>query len=358
VRVPGTDEVIAALNKEDRANEVKEALKTSRRQEMERLLYVAVTRARHTLVLALDQELFARSDGSAHDNSQLKFLRGATGAASATILDALTETCAECSTTRAAWNAAAADASPASELQLLIGAEQVANASRRAAEFPRKQNPSGLEPAREEPRVISAVARAGVADNPATLYGSWWHSLFEHFPWRQSSSAWQAAFEAMQTASPDPERSAREWRLLIRGGLRDSTLGEFLRRDQVLVHTEMPFLWRMDEQSCMEGVIDLLLVDVAQRECLLVDWKTDNISARDEVLLHERHGAQLAAYWRAVRAITGCDVQVLLYSTALGKLLPIEPTPPRAEIATCLASPNAESRSCRAAGAAPPHAPA
>ena len=37
--------------------------KILKRQEMERLLYVALTRARHTLVLALDQELFANSEG-------------------------------------------------------------------------------------------------------------------------------------------------------------------------------------------------------------------------------------------------------------------------------------------------------
>ena len=53
IRVPGKDEVIAALHKEDREEEIKEATKILRRQEMERLLYVAVTRARHTLVLAL-----------------------------------------------------------------------------------------------------------------------------------------------------------------------------------------------------------------------------------------------------------------------------------------------------------------
>ena len=44
--------ITARFASNDREEEIKEATKILRRQEMERLLYVAVTRARHTLVLA------------------------------------------------------------------------------------------------------------------------------------------------------------------------------------------------------------------------------------------------------------------------------------------------------------------
>src|SRR5438309_912604 len=45
------------------------------RQEMGRLLYVALTRAQHTLVLAFDNELFAKTSGEIHSHSQSKWLK-------------------------------------------------------------------------------------------------------------------------------------------------------------------------------------------------------------------------------------------------------------------------------------------
>src|SRR5205085_9884279 len=89
IRVPGKDEVIAALHKEDREEEIKEATKILRRQEMERLLYVAVSRARHTLVLELDRNLFSPVHDRLAADSQLKYLRGDKGETSCVVLDAL-----------------------------------------------------------------------------------------------------------------------------------------------------------------------------------------------------------------------------------------------------------------------------
>src|SRR4051812_21275444 len=99
IRVPGKDEVIAALHKEDREEEIKEATKVLRRQEMERLLYVAVTRARHTLVLALDRNLFSPVHDRLAAESQLKFLRGDKGESSCLALHALATTAEMCETT-------------------------------------------------------------------------------------------------------------------------------------------------------------------------------------------------------------------------------------------------------------------
>jgi len=44
-----------------RNDEIQELIERENRQEMERLLYVALTRAQHTLVLAFDNELFAKA---------------------------------------------------------------------------------------------------------------------------------------------------------------------------------------------------------------------------------------------------------------------------------------------------------
>ena len=133
-----------------------------------------------------------------------------------------------------------------------------------------------------------------------------------------------------QPDSPDPKRSAREWRLLVEGVLTDSVLMRFIRKDGVTLRPEFPFLWRIDEQSCVEGIIDLLAVDVRNRECLIVDWKTNRITTRETQQLTDRYRPQLAAYRKAVADITCFEVDAALYSTATGQLLLY----PRDELAT------------------------
>ncbi|HEV3410227.1 MAG TPA: UvrD-helicase domain-containing protein, partial [Chthoniobacterales bacterium] len=145
IRVPGSDEVIAALHKEDREAEIKEAYKLMRRQEMERLLYVALTRARHTLVLALDRSLFSPKTDRAADYSQLKFLRGDQGESSIQVLDALPEAPDSCPETKATWQQSriVADAAPPNVAPL--NGSTIARARTHAAQFIHKQSPSDFE---------------------------------------------------------------------------------------------------------------------------------------------------------------------------------------------------------------------
>ncbi|MEP6809849.1 MAG: PD-(D/E)XK nuclease family protein, partial [Chthoniobacterales bacterium] len=89
--------------------------------------------------------------------------------------------------------------------------------------------------------------------------------------------------------------------------------------------TEFPFLWRIDDQNCLEGVIDLFVLDLTQRRALLIDWKTNAINTKRVASLREKYRSQIAAYWKAVSEITSFEVQAALYSTATGQLLPFEP---------------------------------
>ncbi|HEX8680508.1 MAG TPA: UvrD-helicase domain-containing protein, partial [Chthoniobacterales bacterium] len=73
---PGSGELLVALGKEDQSPEVKEAIELAQRQETERLLYVATTRARHSLVLVDDREIFANNKGEMPKGAQLKRLLG------------------------------------------------------------------------------------------------------------------------------------------------------------------------------------------------------------------------------------------------------------------------------------------
>ena len=317
IRKPGTDEVIAALHKEDREAEIKEANTLARRQEMERLLYVALTRARRTLVLAFDRALFSPVHDRLAVDSQLKYLRGDKGETSCVTFDALPETAEACAKTLASEKRNTDTPPPLPSLTPLDEA-LLTRARQRAAKFTRKQNPSGYDEPNELPP--EAVASKTTADTPATLYGSWWHTLFQHFPWESDSAHWQKAFEALQASSPDPKRSAREWPLLAKA-LRESPLTQFLQRPHAIVHTEYPLLWPINDESCLEGVIDLLLIDPEARRCLLLDWKTNRLTSGEEGKLHALYLSQVAAYWRAITVMTGFEVEAGLFSTTLGKLL-------------------------------------
>ena len=89
-------------------------------------------------------------------------------------------------------------------------------------------------------------------------------------------------------------------------------------------------MWSIDNHGCVEGVIDLLVIDDARGKCLLVDWKTNNISSGNAEVLRARYRPQLAAYWKAVGEITRLEVEAGLFSTALGRFLLYKP----AELAT------------------------
>jgi ATP-dependent exoDNAse (exonuclease V) beta subunit len=80
----------------------------------------------------------------------------------------------------------------------------------------------------------------------------------------------------------------------------------------------------MNERSCLEGMIDLLIVEPKNHRCLLVDWKTNRIDKSDEKKLRQRYKPQLAAYWKAVGEITQLQVDAGIFATATGEFLPYE----------------------------------
>ncbi len=319
IRVPGSDEVVAALHKEDREAEIKEANKVARRQEMERLLYVALTRARHSLVLVCDREIFCSRSDRLSDDSQLKFLRGDYKESSYDALEKLPAVAEECVETTTAWKEKKEEHEAPAFSFPPLSESIIASARERAADFIHKQNPSGYEeppdlPAGDASEKIGATLPRSHTDNAATLYGSWWHTLFQHFPWKNGAAQWQAAFDALQPSSPDSARAVHEWKRFFKAAPA-SLLGEFLARPNIIAHTEFPFLWRVNERNCLEGVIDLLLIDPGASRALLIDWKTNQAEPE-----RTKYLPQLASYWRAIRQITKLEVAAALYFTATGKL--------------------------------------
>jgi ATP-dependent exoDNAse (exonuclease V) beta subunit len=325
LKVPGAAQPLVALTKEDYDEEGRALNKTALQQEMARLLYVATTRARHTLVLAYDKELFLDSKKLIPPTAQLKHF----GKNEAEIFGRIgtdpqvDEETAELAS-GAQDDAAAAPAFPS------LKTKERQRALRQADEFVHKFNPSGYD---EEIALMldqdsglpvetpSAPLVRSRDDTPATLYGRWWHLLFQEMPWADGLDAADALFRERLESSPDQRRSNKEWKLVRECLASDSALRNFLARDGAQRHSEFPFLWSIDSGACVEGVIDLLVIDGGANECLLVDWKTNRIATGEEGQLRQRYRPQIAAYWKSLREITKCDVAAGIFATATGQFV-------------------------------------
>jgi len=325
IKKPDSGETLVALSKEDPSDELKKARTLAERQEMQRLLYVATTRARHTLVLTVDRELFLDSKGGLSPRAQLTLLGGEENPAQ---FDELVETPEICPLTLAARLEDQAQADDLISAPSAIDPQSARKARRRADDFVHKFNPSAYDPeimpeAAEE--IIGTVAARvpikSAADTPATLYGRWWHALFQQIPWRSGIEEADALFQKFLAISPDRRRSVAEWKLVRETLAGDSILKQFLSRENAVIHSEFPFAWRIDEQACVEGLIDLLVIDAENNRCLLVDWKTNRIKPEEEEQLRQRYRPQIAAYWKSLREITKCEVDAGIFATATGRSL-------------------------------------
>jgi ATP-dependent exoDNAse (exonuclease V) beta subunit len=325
IKIPGSSESLVALTKDDFPDEVRSATKTAVEQEMARLLYVATTRARHTLVLALDEEIFVRSNGEMQNSAQLKCLLGENqiNRPHFDILGAEPMACPETATKEEQL-----DVGPAVTAQPFpqIDRNELKLAKDRAAAFVHKFNPSGYgeeidrAPTDEiyEQASLITVARS-TADTPATLYGRWWHDLMQRISWHEKAS-WKQTFDDHQITSPAPKRSEGEWGLFLQCLKNDADFSEILTQTELVACQEMPFVWRMDEHRCLEGIVDLAFFDPGKKKWFVLDWKTNRIAADKIDLLRELYRSQMAAYKQAISHLTNARVAAAIYSTATGQL--------------------------------------
>jgi ATP-dependent exoDNAse (exonuclease V) beta subunit len=90
---------------------------------------------------------------------------------------------------------------------------------------------------------------------------------------------------------------------------------------ELVAHSEVPFSWRMDEQRCLEGIVDLAMFEPRGRKWFILDWKTNRIAADKIDVLRDLYRPQMAAYWQAVWELTNARVSAAVYSTATGQLV-------------------------------------
>jgi ATP-dependent helicase/nuclease subunit A len=312
VKSPVDGELIIAFGKEDKSKDLKDAIERARQQELERLLYVATTRACHALVIVLDQEIFTNSEGKLPRTAQLRRLirdkdsySGEFDQHSSTIDEVL-----EPSPT-----VGHASQKNGAEIEPLTSRE-LKRAAKRASEFVRKITPSALDS--EVPVEVRTRSRL---DNLATLYGRWWHKFFERLDWKGGIDSAQKLFEKELPISPDAKAATKDWTATRQSLFSDASIARFLASDETQFHHEFPFSWRSNDLSVLEGLIDSLMIDREAGRCLLLDWKTNAVSLAESEAFRGRYRSQLAAYWKAVEEITGLKVEAGLFSTSLGRLL-------------------------------------
>ena len=202
-----------------------------------------------------------------------------------------------------------------SEIEPLTHSE-LKRAAKRASEFVRKITPSALDS--EVPADVRTRSRL---DTLATLYGRWWHKFFQRLDWKGGIDSAQKLFEKELPISPDAKAAVKDWNATRRNLFSDATIARFLASDETLFHAEFPFSWRRNNRSVLEGLIDSIMINRKAGRCLLLDWKTNDVSPSDVEIFRETYRPQLAAYWKAVTEITGLEVEAGLFSTALGRLL-------------------------------------
>jgi len=311
-------------------DQFKDDVKKVERQKMERLLYVALTRAKHTLVLAFDRQFFLNKRRQFQANSQIRWLRAADDECNCEVVAALSTEARECIQTRDRQKSA-----PREQVCENLGSRHLGwidDARRCAARFVHAINPSKFVPDEVEPGESTDVwmevepeLRPARIDSLATRYGLWWHGFMQRVPWSVGVDAWQTVFDETIGTSPEPARSKREWKML-RG--RISLVSDFPTRftnDAAVVHTEMPFFWRLDERGCLEGIIDLALREAAEEKWFILDWKTNRIVPEAIDKLRALYRPQIAAYWKAVAEMTKQPVSAAIYSTATGQFIAYDP---------------------------------
>ena len=296
------------LDSADWDEETREWSDLRARQERRRLLYVALTRARHTLLLIDDEKCFGENEFSFASDipNKAKGESKIPGKAALTPGEKIPKDSPpsfqkETAVSEKNWKLAHAAPFFRRTLphQLAHGGEK---GEKKEIEAPEQR----LLALPEETEWAFAAERAAALD-----YGIWWHHMCEKMPWSQGRGAWQNHFEAWLRTVPAQERARPEWE-----GFLSSELAQILAAD-VLVHTEWPVLHLVSEDECVEGVIDLAIYDRKREIWTVIDWKTDRAPDADELLAGYR--PQLTAYQQALQPLCS-QVRAGVYSTPLSKL--------------------------------------
>ncbi len=292
----------------ERFIQYKEALAERERQQNERLLYVAMTRARHTLVLVDDEAYFKKCEESLA--SCLKVENNGHNLEAFQILPTGLTVDEKLSSADAARQPLTAGGPNWEDSWLYTARKNISNDRQRVTPSELAVEPDPVEMAERE-NTVETEEFPGL-QMPPNAYGLWWHESMEYAPWGETD--WNGYSDYVISRCPDPERGKREWT-----AFRQADFFDWFDKP-LKVWTEWPFFWPSRGREVYEGLIDWLSHDPEAQLYRIVDWKTDRL-ADIPVELPKRYGPQIHAYRQALSAHTGEKVEAYLYSTPQGMLI-------------------------------------
>lgn len=298
------------LDRTHKLPELEATLREEEAAEQERLLYVAMTRARHTLVLVDDSSLFPDTAGSFG-----AYLRATVGGLNyADWLKVLPfakgvsydqETF--CRPVSAAESPCALSVAPL----FVPGVLDLTLTKKKAPLYPKRMVPSALAHGDNTPVEVlpERIPSIGAAGGPA--YGNAWHKMMETLPWRQSIAHWSAHMQASLVHFPDLARAEHEIELFL-----NSSLAALLSAPGIQISAEIPFLWQKDASVAFEGTIDCIAWDANAQVGWVVDWKTDWRESAQ--VIAGAYAPQLQVYRNALESLGWGAFRAVIYSTRWG----------------------------------------
>jgi len=285
---------------------IKDFVEQRARQQFQRLLYVACTRPKHTLLFIDDEAVFAEAK-PVFPYCAARLLQIDREPARA-VWQALPARIKPTPITAQTPTAPPDLIPPAPPLE--PGDREIALAHARA--IPRRITPHALAqhpPPEAEPEVLAERDEPS-PDHPAIRYGTWWHETMETMPWEQTREMWDRHAAASFPSSPQPERSRREWEIL-----RASAFARWLATPGLIIQRELPFLWP-NADRCLDGVIDLAVFSPQDQRWRVIDWKTNRTDSASLLTIYR---GQVQAYVEAMQTLLGVPVDGGLYLTATGE---------------------------------------
>ncbi len=264
------------------------------REEYRRLLYVTLTRARHSLLfpnLAYEEARNSFLEVAGYDLSELPEVQMP--------IDILDEIAEE------HWQ----------EVELPIEVVDFITAAKISHSIPNLVRPHEL--AKDE-----EVSETQLHDEPRSYnYGRWWHGWIERYPWLSSPEVQKNFLRTLNSDIPFFDRAQTEVDLF-----RNSVEIDDLARSVEWFQPEVSFAFPADRLTWTEGIIDLV-IGTRGGELWLLDWKTNQPRGPEAdgelaVRLRETYLAQLEAYRTVIERGFGKNVsRLLIYSTVLGRFV-------------------------------------
>jgi ATP-dependent exoDNAse (exonuclease V) beta subunit len=309
----GTSRVF--FNQSSMPAEAREARERERLRELVRLLYVTLTRARRRLVIPWNGEFGGRkrSDPSFAD------LWGA-----GDLLDALPRVDGVAPVPSDDFESTSElIEKPKSEVR-----ERLAPYPRRLLPHQLAQKPDLSRGHRHESSLDQAAPSRISESDEAIDYGIWWHETMEFMPWRGDDSTIDAYCTNRLVVASEHGFFARAKGELER--LRASQIWSELCSGRCEWAAELAVFSPLEARAWIDGVIDLVLHDIARREVWVVDWKTNRQRPGEnagELLarLAVEYAPQLRAYGKSIWGLfPEASVRLLIYSSVIGDWVDIK----------------------------------